>query len=168
MKHLNGILDLTSGEPILGESVQGHPEREASQLSRKVGLVFQNPDHQIFAESGPGRGGLRPRLQGLSRGRSAGTRGGGPGRRRPDRKPRKRWTLPPRERGPPAGGGGRHAGYQAGGHRPGRDRRRGSTSGNWPGDDGVDQAAQRGWSHHPHGDARHARSRPRTPAGSSW
>ncbi|OGB68773.1 MAG: hypothetical protein A2Y94_07300 [Caldithrix sp. RBG_13_44_9] len=49
VKHLNGLLKPTSGQVI----VDGLDTRETSieQLSRKVGYVFQNPDHQIFSSS---------------------------------------------------------------------------------------------------------------------
>ncbi|MGV8845750.1 ABC transporter ATP-binding protein [Tessaracoccus sp.] len=48
-RHLNGLLRPTSGELI----VDGVPaaNRPVSDLARHVGYVFQNPDHQIFANS---------------------------------------------------------------------------------------------------------------------
>ncbi|HTX52156.1 MAG TPA: energy-coupling factor transporter ATPase [Candidatus Baltobacteraceae bacterium] len=49
MKLCNGILTPTAGEVrIGGEPVGAHTP---AALSRRVGLVFQNPDHQIFAEN---------------------------------------------------------------------------------------------------------------------
>ncbi|MTV51002.1 ATP-binding cassette domain-containing protein [Heliobacillus mobilis] len=46
-KHLNGLLKPTSGEVLVhGKSTQDIP---TSQLAHRVGYVFQNPDHQIFA-----------------------------------------------------------------------------------------------------------------------
>jgi len=64
VKHLNGILEPTSGEiRLLGQSLRGQPP---SRLSRRVGLVFQNPDHQIFAERVREEVAFGPRLQGLS------------------------------------------------------------------------------------------------------
>lgn len=48
-RHLIGLLRPTSGEILVaGEPTEG---REVSHLSRHVGYVFQNPDHQIFATS---------------------------------------------------------------------------------------------------------------------
>ena len=49
IKHLNGLLKPTHGKV----TVDGVDTREATvaQLSRKVGIVFQNPDHQLFAET---------------------------------------------------------------------------------------------------------------------
>jgi len=49
VKHLNGLLKPTSGRV----SVDGVDTREASvaSLSRTVGLVFQNPDDQLFSET---------------------------------------------------------------------------------------------------------------------
>ncbi|RLI29525.1 MAG: ABC transporter ATP-binding protein [Candidatus Hecatellales archaeon] len=49
IKHLNGLLKPVKGRVL----VDGMDTREATvaQLSRKVGLVFQNPDHQLFAET---------------------------------------------------------------------------------------------------------------------
>ena len=48
-KHLNGLL-----KPSVGRvSVDGEDTRKKSvaSLSRKVGLVFQNPDHLLFSET---------------------------------------------------------------------------------------------------------------------
>jgi len=49
VKHFNGILKPTKGEVL----VDGRPTTKASvaELSRDVGLVFQNPDHQLFSET---------------------------------------------------------------------------------------------------------------------
>jgi energy-coupling factor transporter ATP-binding protein EcfA2 len=48
-RHLNGLLRPTSGELLIG----GEPSvgRQVSELAMQVGYVFQNPDHQIFANS---------------------------------------------------------------------------------------------------------------------
>ena len=48
-RHLNGLLRPTSGELIIG----GEPttDKQVSELATQVGYVFQNPDHQIFANS---------------------------------------------------------------------------------------------------------------------
>jgi len=64
VKHLNGILSPTAGDiRLLGQSLRGQP---TTRLSRHVGLVFQNPDHQIFAERVRDEVAFGPRLQGLS------------------------------------------------------------------------------------------------------
>jgi len=49
VKHFNGLLKPTRGEVV----VEGVNTREVSvaQLARKVGFVFQNPDHQLFCET---------------------------------------------------------------------------------------------------------------------
>lgn len=69
VKHLNGILTPTAGEIRLsGKSLKGQPP---TRLSRLVGLVFQNPDHQIFAERVRDEVAFGPRLQGLAEGEVA-------------------------------------------------------------------------------------------------
>ncbi|MEA3310473.1 MAG: energy-coupling factor transporter ATPase, partial [Chloroflexota bacterium] len=49
VKHFNGLLMPTGGEM----EVAGQPtvEQGVFQLGKKVGYVFQNPDHQIFSET---------------------------------------------------------------------------------------------------------------------
>lgn len=49
IKHLNGLLKPTQGKVV----VDGHDTRDlpTSELAKFVGFVFQNPDHQIFAET---------------------------------------------------------------------------------------------------------------------
>ncbi|MCS7120379.1 MAG: ABC transporter ATP-binding protein [Nitrososphaerota archaeon] len=49
VKHINGLLKPTKGKVI----VDGVDTRQVSvaALSRNVGLVFQNPDHQLFSET---------------------------------------------------------------------------------------------------------------------
>jgi energy-coupling factor transport system ATP-binding protein len=64
VRHLNGLLRPTSGRVLLdGQDAAG---RTVAQLARDVGLVFQDPDRQIFAgsvrseiEFGPRNVGLR-------------------------------------------------------------------------------------------------------------
>jgi len=69
VKHLNGILRPTGGQIRLsGQSLRGQPP---TRLSRLVGLVFQNPDHQIFAERIRDEVAFGPRLQGLAEGEIA-------------------------------------------------------------------------------------------------
>ena len=49
VKHFNGILKPTKGEvSINGVSTQ---QASVAELSRHVGLIFQNPDHQLFSET---------------------------------------------------------------------------------------------------------------------
>lgn len=48
-RHLNGLLRPTAGELLIcGESTA---HKQVSELATQVGYVFQNPDHQIFANS---------------------------------------------------------------------------------------------------------------------
>ena len=48
-KHFNGLLKPTKGEVVIkGENAKG---KTVAELSRVVGYVFQNPDHQIFTQS---------------------------------------------------------------------------------------------------------------------
>lgn len=64
IKHLNGLLKPQSGRVLMnGKDIR---KEKPSQLSRKVGLVFQNPDHQIFAERVWDEAAFGPSLQGLS------------------------------------------------------------------------------------------------------
>ncbi len=47
VKHFNGLLRPTSGRVlVLGQDAS---DQSVGQLARKVGYLFQNPDHQIFA-----------------------------------------------------------------------------------------------------------------------
>jgi len=49
VRHINGLLKPTKGSVL----VDGVDTRESTTatLSRKVGIAFQNPDHQLFSES---------------------------------------------------------------------------------------------------------------------
>jgi energy-coupling factor transport system ATP-binding protein len=49
IKHLNGLFKPTKGS-VTVDNVDTR-ERSVAELSRKVGLVFQNPDHQLFSET---------------------------------------------------------------------------------------------------------------------
>lgn len=49
IKHLNGLLKPTLGE-ILVDGIDTRKSSIAS-ISKKVGLVFQNPEHQLFCET---------------------------------------------------------------------------------------------------------------------
>ncbi|MBU7045365.1 MAG: energy-coupling factor ABC transporter ATP-binding protein [Theionarchaea archaeon] len=49
VKHFNGLLRPVKGEIFVnGESVK---KKTVAEMARKVGYVFQNPDHQIFADT---------------------------------------------------------------------------------------------------------------------
>jgi energy-coupling factor transport system ATP-binding protein len=49
LKHLNGLLKPSSGSVrIFGRETR---EQSVAQLSRRIGLVFQNSDHQLFSET---------------------------------------------------------------------------------------------------------------------
>ncbi|MFQ6075734.1 MAG: energy-coupling factor ABC transporter ATP-binding protein [Candidatus Bathyarchaeia archaeon] len=49
VKHFNGVLKPTEGEVVVdGVSTS---KMSVAELSRGVGLVFQNPDHQLFCEN---------------------------------------------------------------------------------------------------------------------
>jgi energy-coupling factor transport system ATP-binding protein len=65
LKHLNGLLKPTAGRV----TIAGTDSREASvgELSRKVGYLFQNPDHQIFMPTVAREIGFGPRNLGLSK-----------------------------------------------------------------------------------------------------
>lgn len=49
VKHLNGLLQPTRGKIIVG-GINTHKQK-ISTLAKKVGYVFQNPDHQIFKDT---------------------------------------------------------------------------------------------------------------------
>src|SRR5690349_1534011 len=49
VKHLNGLLQPTSGQVVIGDwDTREHP---VSKLARRVGYVFQNPDEQLFSKN---------------------------------------------------------------------------------------------------------------------
>lgn len=49
VKHITGLLKPTSGTVLVdGEDTR---QKSTAQLSRKAGIAFQNPDHQLFSES---------------------------------------------------------------------------------------------------------------------
>ncbi|MHC1604469.1 MAG: energy-coupling factor ABC transporter ATP-binding protein [Candidatus Methanofastidiosia archaeon] len=49
VKHINGLLKPTSGRVII--SGKDTKKRTIAELAKKVGYVFQNPDHMIFADT---------------------------------------------------------------------------------------------------------------------
>jgi len=49
VKHVTGLLRPNSGSVLVdGEDTK---QKSTAQLSKKVGIAFQNPDHQLFSES---------------------------------------------------------------------------------------------------------------------
>ncbi len=49
VKHMTGLLRPKSGTVLMdGQDVR---QKSTAELSRKVGVAFQNPDHQLFSES---------------------------------------------------------------------------------------------------------------------
>ena len=49
IKHVTGLLKPTSGK-VFVDHIDTH-ETSTAVLSRKIGVAFQNPDHQLFSES---------------------------------------------------------------------------------------------------------------------
>ncbi len=65
IKHFNGLLKPTQGRvAVCGKETTSLP---TSELARQVGYVFQNPDHQIFAESVRDEIAFGPRNLGFSK-----------------------------------------------------------------------------------------------------
>lgn len=63
-KHLNGLLKPTSGEVrVMGVDTRNAP---VATLARTVGYVYQNPDHQIFAQRVRAEVAFGPKNLGLS------------------------------------------------------------------------------------------------------
>ncbi|WP_062349867.1 energy-coupling factor ABC transporter ATP-binding protein [Bacillus kwashiorkori] len=53
LQHLNGLLQPTSGEIIIGDKkiVGGVKEKNLKPIRQRVGIVFQFPEHQLFDET---------------------------------------------------------------------------------------------------------------------
>ncbi|MFC7372627.1 energy-coupling factor ABC transporter ATP-binding protein [Fictibacillus iocasae] len=53
IQHLNGLLKPTSGSIMMGEDewAAGDKKRDMKSLRKKVGIVFQYPEHQLFEET---------------------------------------------------------------------------------------------------------------------
>ncbi|MGH2512927.1 MAG: energy-coupling factor ABC transporter ATP-binding protein, partial [Candidatus Limnocylindrales bacterium] len=66
VRHLDGLLRATSGVVSLAGRSIG--ERHVADLARLVGIVFQNPDRQIFAGNVRAEVAFGPRNLGLSGG----------------------------------------------------------------------------------------------------
>jgi cobalt/nickel transport system ATP-binding protein len=65
--HFNGILRPTSGKVLVEDQLLGYKKSELMNIRQKVGIVFQNPDDQLFAPTvkedvsfGPLNMGLEP------------------------------------------------------------------------------------------------------------
>jgi energy-coupling factor transport system ATP-binding protein len=63
-RHLNGILRASSGQVLLQQ--KDLAGMRISDIARKVGYVYQNPDHQIFARTVYEEVGFGPRNLGIS------------------------------------------------------------------------------------------------------
>ncbi len=64
---MNGLLAPSSGEVLLDGKTVGSDWPELRELRRRVGLVFQNPERQLFAESVAADIAFGPRQHGLVR-----------------------------------------------------------------------------------------------------
>lgn len=51
IQHLNGLLTPTSGEVLLNGRDVGKDKNELAAIRRRVGLLFQFPEHQLFEET---------------------------------------------------------------------------------------------------------------------
>ncbi|WP_199426842.1 energy-coupling factor ABC transporter ATP-binding protein [Thermaerobacillus caldiproteolyticus] len=53
LQHLNGLLQPTNGKVIVGERAitSGKRQKQLKPLRKKVGIVFQFPEHQLFEET---------------------------------------------------------------------------------------------------------------------
>lgn len=53
LQHLNGLLKPTKGQISLGSTViqAGKKNKDLKKLRKKVGIVFQFPEHQLFEET---------------------------------------------------------------------------------------------------------------------
>jgi len=50
VKHFNGLLKPTEGTlTVIGDAITPKSKIKSSQLAKKVGYVFQNPNHQLFS-----------------------------------------------------------------------------------------------------------------------
>ncbi|MDY6856959.1 MAG: energy-coupling factor transporter ATPase [Thermodesulfobacteriota bacterium] len=64
VKHLNGLIMPTSGDVYINQ--KNTKEEDIYSLSIDVGYVFQNPDHQIFAQSVADEVGFGLKIKGIS------------------------------------------------------------------------------------------------------
>src|SRR5215212_9469683 len=66
VKHFNGLLEPTEGTVRVGEGETR--EQGLRQLGQSVGYVFQNPDHQIFADTVADEVAFGPKIRGMEEG----------------------------------------------------------------------------------------------------
>src|SRR5215203_2293731 len=66
VKHFNGLLEPTEGTVRVGEDETR--EQGLRQLGQSVGYVFQNPDHQIFADTVADEVAFGPKIRGMEEG----------------------------------------------------------------------------------------------------
>ncbi len=66
VKHFNGLLKPTEGTVRVGEDETR--EQGLRQLGQSVGYVFQNPDHQIFADTVADEVSFGPKIRGMEEG----------------------------------------------------------------------------------------------------
>jgi energy-coupling factor transporter ATP-binding protein EcfA2 len=66
VKHFNGLLKPTEGTVRVGEGETR--EQGLRQLGQSVGYVFQNPDHQIFADTVADEVAFGPKIRGMEEG----------------------------------------------------------------------------------------------------
>ena len=64
VRHFNGLLRASSGRVLVGDAPVG--DRHVADLARAVGIVFQNPDRQIFAGNVRAEVAFGPRNLGVS------------------------------------------------------------------------------------------------------
>lgn len=65
--HFNGILKPTSGEVVVNGDPVSYDKKDLMKLRQKVGIVFQNPDDQLFAPTVMEDVAFGPMNMGLSR-----------------------------------------------------------------------------------------------------
>ncbi len=51
IQHMNGLIKPTTGKITVGEFVMTNEKAKLADLRKKVGLVFQYPEHQLFEET---------------------------------------------------------------------------------------------------------------------
>lgn len=66
LQHLNGLLKPESGRIIIGDTDITHPGVSMVQIRKKIGLVFQYPEYQLFEETAAKDVAFGPRNLGLS------------------------------------------------------------------------------------------------------
>ena len=67
VQHLNGLLLPTKGTVEIGDVCLPEQKKQLQQLRKKVGFVFQYPEHQLFEETVEKEIGYALRMQGVSK-----------------------------------------------------------------------------------------------------